>query len=128
MMGERQSTVPRLAIFLPSLEGGGAERVYINLANQFVAFGVPVDMVLAWARGPYLSELDARIRVIDLGVASKVQTIPALARYLRRDPRREKFLPVAIKTSLHIGRSRLDQNLFLGNFRMDQRFDGRRSR
>lgn len=86
MMGERQSTVPRLAIFLPSLEGGGAERVYINLANQFVASGVPVDMVLAWARGPYLPELDARIRVIDLGVTSKLQTIPALARYLRRDP------------------------------------------
>ncbi len=86
MMGYRQSTGPRIAIFLPSLEGGGAERVYINLANRFVASGLPVDMVLVWARGPYLSELDARIRVVDLAVRSKVQTIPALARYLRRDP------------------------------------------
>lgn len=86
MMGNRQSTVPQLAIFLPSLEGGGAERVYVDLANQFVASGISVDMVLAWARGPYLSELDTRIRVIDLGVTSKVQTIPALSRYIRRTP------------------------------------------
>ena len=44
MMGNRQSTGPRIAIFLPSLEGGGAERVYINLANRFVASGLPVDI------------------------------------------------------------------------------------
>lgn len=85
MMGDRQSAVPRLAIFLPSLEGGGAERVYTDLANHFVASGVPVDMVLIWPRGRYLAELDARIRLIDLGVGSRAQAIPALARYLRRE-------------------------------------------
>jgi glycosyltransferase involved in cell wall biosynthesis len=86
MTGKRQSTAPRMGIFLPSLEGGGVERVYTNLANRFVASGFAVDMILLWARGPYLADLDARIRVVDLGVRSKAQAIPALARHLHRDP------------------------------------------
>lgn len=38
-----------IAILLPDLRGGGAERVNINLANEFVARGFSVDMLLARA-------------------------------------------------------------------------------
>ena len=37
----------RLAFFIDSLEGGGAERVMLNLANQYVKHGYQVDLVLA---------------------------------------------------------------------------------
>ena len=43
-----------LSIYLPSLSGGGAERAMLTLANAFVARGLPVDLVLAKAEGPYL--------------------------------------------------------------------------
>ena len=36
----------RIAIFLPSLTGGGAERAMVNLAGAFAGSGFGVDMVL----------------------------------------------------------------------------------
>ena len=42
-------------------------------------------MVLAWARGPYLADLDRRIRIIDLNLKSKVLIFPSLAMYLYRE-------------------------------------------
>ena len=36
----------RIAMFLPSLEGGGAERTFTNIANGLAALGHPVDMIL----------------------------------------------------------------------------------
>ena len=35
-----------IALFLPNLGGGGAERVFANLANAFVEKGMVVDFVL----------------------------------------------------------------------------------
>ncbi len=57
----------------------------MNLASKFADAGLSVDMVLLWAEGPYLRQLDPRIRVVDLAVSSKAGSIPALARYLRKE-------------------------------------------
>jgi hypothetical protein len=43
-----------IAFFLPSLCGGGAERVIVNLAQGITDRGLPVDLVLAAAEGPLL--------------------------------------------------------------------------
>ena len=61
-----------IAIFLPSLRGGGAERVMVTLANGFAARGFRTDLVLAQAVGPYLEEVAANVRVVDLG-SSRVE-------------------------------------------------------
>jgi len=45
----------KLALFLPSLRGGGAERVMVNLVRGFAERGLRVDLVLAKAEGPYLT-------------------------------------------------------------------------
>lgn len=44
-----------IAIFLPSLRGGGAERMMVNLSKGFAKCGLKVDLVLTKAEGPYLS-------------------------------------------------------------------------
>jgi glycosyltransferase involved in cell wall biosynthesis len=75
----------RIAIFLPSLEGGGAERVYVNLANQLAACGRSVDLTLAKACGPYLALVNPQVRIVDLAVRAKPAVVPVLARYLRRE-------------------------------------------
>ena len=84
-----ESTEPldarHIALFLPSLRGGGAERVMVLLANGFVARGHRVDLVLARAEGPYLDEVAAGVRVIDLGRSRVLTSLWRLMRYLRRE-------------------------------------------
>lgn len=75
----------RLGLFLPSLAGGGAERVFVELANNFTAQGVAVDLVLASASGPYVREISGAVRVIDLKCGGVLRAIPGLARYLARE-------------------------------------------
>ncbi|SHE67950.1 Glycosyltransferase involved in cell wall bisynthesis [Desulfofundulus australicus DSM 11792] len=78
-------TSDRLALFLPSLRGGGAERVMVNLARGFAERGLDVDLVLAKAEGPYLSEVPAGVRVVDLGASRVLLALPGLVRYLRQE-------------------------------------------
>lgn len=73
----------KLAIYLPSLRGGGAERTMLNLAHGLGERGCAVDLVLARAEGPYLSEVQDSIRIIDLKASRVLASLPALARYLR---------------------------------------------
>jgi len=75
----------RVALFLPSLRGGGAERVMVNLAHGFVERGLQVDLVLAKAEGPYLSQVPQSVRVVDLKSKRVLYSLPGLVRYLRRE-------------------------------------------
>jgi glycosyltransferase involved in cell wall biosynthesis len=85
----------RIAVFLPSLNGGGAERVMVNLANAFANAGCHVDLVLGKARGPFLDEVCREIQIVDLGVARISMSLPGLVRYLRRER------PTALLSSMH---------------------------
>ena len=75
----------KLALFLPSLHGGGAERVKVNLAQGFAERGLKVDLVLAKAEGPYLSRVSSKVRVVDLRAKRVLYSLPALVQYLRRE-------------------------------------------
>lgn len=75
----------RLALFLPSLRGGGAERVMLLLANGFAERGHEVDLVLSEADGPYLKEVSERVRVIDLASPRVSRSLLPLVRYLRSE-------------------------------------------
>lgn len=79
----RRSRHPTIALFSPSLGGGGAERVLINLAGGMVDKGIEVDIVLASATGPFLSDVPAGVRVVDLKVSRVARSVLPLARYLR---------------------------------------------
>lgn len=77
--------VGRLAIFLPSLAGGGAERAMLNLAHGLAGRGHQVDLVLARAHGPYLGTVSDRVRLVDLKAPRVLASLPGLTRYLRRE-------------------------------------------
>ena len=72
-----------LAILLPDLRGGGAERVAVNIANSFVDRGYAVDMVLLSATGEFLADLRPEIRVVDLQIKRLRWVLLPLMRYLR---------------------------------------------
>ena len=75
-----------ICLFLPSLDGGGAERVFVQLANEFVQLGADVRLLLAAARGPYLSEVCGQVRVEELGGAGVLRSLPLLVKQLKADP------------------------------------------
>jgi len=73
----------KIAMFLPSLRGGGAERVMVWLSSGFVERGIDVDLVLAKAEGPLLSEVSKKVRIVDLSSKRVSYSLPKLVRYLR---------------------------------------------
>ena len=75
----------RLAFFLPGLYEGGAERIVLNLAKGVSERGYDVDLVLARAEGPYMTQIPDTVRLIDLNVPRVLGSVPALIKYLRRE-------------------------------------------
>ena len=75
----------KLAIFLSSLDGGGAERVMLNLANGFAEKDIHVDLLLVKAEGPYLSQIPSNIKLINFNKSKLLQSLPALIKYIREE-------------------------------------------
>ena len=84
----------RIAILLPDFRGGGAERVCLILAQEFIHAGYEVEFVLMRARGELLEEAQAICPIADLGIVRARRLPMTLARYLRR--RRPDVLFVAM--------------------------------
>jgi glycosyltransferase involved in cell wall biosynthesis len=84
----------RLALFLPTLDDGGAERVMLQLAASFSARGHAVDLVVAIPGGPLDAHVPSGPRVVSLGASRTILALPALIRYLRRER------PVALLSTL----------------------------
>lgn len=74
----------RLAVFIPTLDGGGAERVVLALAGAFAREGATVDLVLTRRTGAFVDQIPPDVRVVDFDRQRTVATLPALVRYLRR--------------------------------------------
>lgn len=54
------------AIFLPSFEKGGVERMMVNLARGFASIGHYPDFVVKNAGSPYLADLPDKVNLIEL--------------------------------------------------------------
>ena len=72
----------RIAFYMPSLAGGGAQRVFLHLARGFAERGYEVHLVLAKAQGPYLPQVPSCVRMIDLRASRVLTSLPGLVRYL----------------------------------------------
>lgn len=87
MDGQEQK---RIAIFMPALHEGGAQRQMLNLAQGIADRGHAVDFVLAKAEGPYLPQVPKCVELVDLSEGRPVtwgrtwRSLPALVRYLRQ--------------------------------------------
>ena len=75
----------RVAIFMPSLFGGGGQRSMVNLAHGMAESGYDVDLVLAQVEGPFLEEVRKPVRIVDLKASRAIKSLPALIRYLRTE-------------------------------------------
>lgn len=84
----------KLAVFLSSLAGGGAERAILNVARGLSEQRLHVDLVLCQARGPYLNDVPRDVRVVDLKASRILTAVPGLSRYIKREQ------PAAILSTL----------------------------
>ncbi|MCL6682705.1 glycosyltransferase [Sphingomonas alba] len=73
-----------VAIFVWNLGGGGAERVALTSANDLIARGHDVDLVLITGGGELLPLLSPKVRVIELRAPRRIASLPRLIRYLRK--------------------------------------------
>ncbi len=76
---------PRIAVVLPDLRGGGAERVQLTLATEFAERGISTDLVVMSAVGELLGQVPSHVRLIDLNAPRVRKVIPPLAAYLERE-------------------------------------------
>ena len=60
-----------LAIFLPSLAGGGVARAMVYLSEAFADRNHRVDLVLCQVSGPYLDSISPKVKVIGLKAGTK---------------------------------------------------------
>jgi glycosyltransferase involved in cell wall biosynthesis len=79
----------RIAIFLPGLYDGGAQRVMLNLADGLISNGFNVDIVLVQAEGSFLNAIPSSARLIELNTRHfsgqrTLISLPALVRYIRK--------------------------------------------
>lgn len=75
---------PELAFLLPSLRGGGAERVLIDLAIEAAGRGAAVDMVVVNQDEAVQTDLGPLVRLVDLERSRVAFALPALVGYLRK--------------------------------------------
>ena len=85
----------RIALLLPSLAGGGVARSFLLLAKGFVARGYGVEIVLCRATGPFLSNLDRDIEIVELEPESGPRA-RRRAFSLSPDARRELIRPILL--------------------------------
>jgi glycosyltransferase involved in cell wall biosynthesis len=73
----------RIALTLPSLAGGGAQRIFVDLARGLLDRSVDVDLVLVRDEGELRDSVPPGAEVVLLGGGPVSRAVPKLARYLR---------------------------------------------
>lgn len=75
----------KIAIFLPSLSDGGAEKVMVSLANNFVSKFYSVDLLLVSQEGVYFNMLSDEVRLINIDKSRAIYAVPRILKYLRNE-------------------------------------------
>jgi glycosyltransferase involved in cell wall biosynthesis len=68
---------------MPSLGGGGAEKIVLRLMRGFISRGIKVKLVLATPHGSLHSEIPNKVDVIHLNAKRSIFAIFRLAKYIR---------------------------------------------
>lgn len=74
----------RIAILVPNLNGGGAERVALNIANILSRTGHNVHMVLAQKSGVYFEQLEKRVTLHVCNYSKTMYSIFGIGKIVRR--------------------------------------------
>lgn len=76
----------RIDVVINSLEGGGAERVMVALANEFAEQGDFVRLIALCREGPYISEISDKVSFCSIHAKRARAAVRSLADLFRKDP------------------------------------------
>ncbi|WP_290649465.1 glycosyltransferase [Aquisalimonas sp.] len=76
---------PHIAVFLATSGHSGVDRVMGNLIPEMARQGAKVDLLKVDRHGPYLRDVPAGVRIIELGSRHANTSLLPLIRYLRRE-------------------------------------------
>lgn len=74
----------RVAFVMAELGTGGIGRITVLLTRELVSRGYQVDLVLGRIGGPFVEQVDSRVRIVSIGTTHALGSIFPLVRYLRR--------------------------------------------
>lgn len=75
----------KIVCYVPTLAGGGAERVILNLAEAFAAAGHETIVLLDRLEGAYQGQLPWGVRITTLDARKSILALPRLIGFLRRE-------------------------------------------
>lgn len=78
-----EATSCDIAIVVSSMEAGGAQRVALNLAEEFHERGFDVNLILVSEKGPLLKDVPEGVRLISLNSPRARDAIFKFRRYIR---------------------------------------------
>jgi glycosyltransferase involved in cell wall biosynthesis len=74
----------KIAVFIPSLHGGGAERAMLMFCRELIQLGLDVDLVTVRLEGPLRELIPPEVSVVNLNCRRTSYALPKLVSYLRR--------------------------------------------
>jgi glycosyltransferase involved in cell wall biosynthesis len=86
----------RVAIFIPTLAGGGAETSMLTLAKGLAERGYQVDLLLKQKKGELVDAVSESVRIMDFNVPTMRYTLPKIIAY------RREYQPKAIISALEL--------------------------
>ncbi|MDE0177681.1 MAG: glycosyltransferase [Gammaproteobacteria bacterium] len=124
----------KIALFVGSMGGGGAERTMLDIGRGLAQRGFVVDLVLLQSSGIYLADVPESVRVVALNTRGLLATHSALINYLRRQRPSVLLSTLSICNALALlARIQLRRSLpvivrLAAHFSMDYKTSDRRGR
>lgn len=108
-----------VALFIPSLAGGGVERAVLEISRQLVRHKVTVDLLVTRRNGAFFDAVPEHVRLINLQSWKTLTCLPRLIRYIRHER------PTILISFLDMGNlaALLAKTLFTRNLRLVVRQD-----
>lgn len=115
----------KVLFFIPSMDGGGAERVLATLLQRVDRNRIRPSLALMRMEGPHLASIPAEVPITDLSARSLWTVLPALAREIHRQRPDVLFsmtgganIPAVLAHALTKSRARLvlsERNVLVGS-------------
>ena len=104
----------RVALFVPSLSGGGGERNMLEIARQLIQHGFAVDFLVTRSGGAFWESVPENVRLINLRSWKTPTCLPKLVQYIRRER------PAVLISTLQLGNltALLAKKFFTQNLRL----------
>jgi glycosyltransferase involved in cell wall biosynthesis len=80
-----KETQKKIAIFLRDLDGGGIQKVVINLAKEMAKNGISIDIVVTSPKNSFLEKFPSEIEIVNLNSPMVLLSVFLLVQYLKRN-------------------------------------------